>query len=118
MTTGLSLKDTVHHDESTSDHADDNDNGADMHSGDSTDEAIVVSTLGHSDNTEPPVSSLPVLTQHAGLCPNARNSQKQKYTCESDFTTTRRRKTQKSRRRTKSSVVTAIRGKHSQLIIS
>jgi hypothetical protein len=133
------VSDTVYHDESTSDHADDSDHRAAMDSGDSADEAIVVSTLCHSDNTEPPVSSPPALTQHAGLCPNARNSQKRKYTCESDFTaqaraslsspvavleadsihhTTRRRRTQKSSSRMKSSVVTAIRGKHSQLITS
>jgi hypothetical protein len=80
------VKNTVYHDESTSDHADDNDHGADMDSGDSADEAIVVSALCHGDNTESPVSSLPALTQHAGLCPNARNSQKRKYTCGSDFT--------------------------------
>jgi hypothetical protein len=85
------------------------------------------------------VSSFPALTQHAGLCPNARNSQKRNYTCESDFTararasmsspvaaleadsihhTTRRRRTQKSSRRMKSSVAATIRGKHSQLIIA
>ncbi len=85
------------------------------------------------------MSSLPAFTQHAGLCPDARNSQKRKYTCESDFTararasmsfpvaaleadsihhTTCRRRTKKSSRRMKSSVVTAIRGKHSQHITS
>jgi hypothetical protein len=82
------------------------------------------------------VSSLPALTQPVGLCPTARNSQKRKYTCESDLTervrasmsspvtaleedsihyTTRRHRSQKSSRRVKSSVVTAIRGKRGQL---
>ncbi len=114
-------KDAVHQDESTSDHADDSDHGAALDSGDSADEAIVVSTLCHGDNTEPPVSSLPASTQHARLCPNARNSQKRKYTCKGDFAvraraslsspaaapeadsmrhTTCRRRTQKSSRRT------------------
>jgi ribonuclease HI len=130
------VQNTGYHDDSTSDHADDNDHGADTDSGDSADEAIVVSTLCRGDNTKPPVSSLPALTQPAGLCPTARNSQKRKYTCESDLTeqarasmsfpvaaleedsmrsTTRRHRSQKSNRRVKSSVVTAIRGKRGQL---
>jgi hypothetical protein len=125
-------KDIVYHDEFTSDHADDSHHGAAMDSGDSTEEAIVVSALCHGENTE---SSLPAFTQHAGLCPNARNSQKRKYTCESDFTAraraslsspvaaleadsihhiTRRHRTQKSSKSMQSSVVTKIRGKHSQ----
>jgi hypothetical protein len=99
----------------------------------------LASTLCHGDNTEPPVPSLHAFTQHARLCPHARNSQKRKYTCESDVTvrakaslsspaaaleadsihhTTRRRRTQKSSRRMKSSVGTTIRGNYSQLITS
>jgi hypothetical protein len=79
-------KDAVCHDEYTSDHADGSNNRATLDSGDSADEAILARTLCHGDNTEPPVSSLHAFTQHARLCPNARNSQKRKYTCESDFT--------------------------------
>lgn len=110
------------------------DNGAALDACDSADEAILASTLCHGDNMEPPVSSLHAFTQHARLCPNASNSQKRKFTCESDFTvraraflssqaaaleadsiyhTTRRRRTRKSSRR-----ISEIRGKHSQLITS
>jgi hypothetical protein len=60
------VQNTVYHDDSTSDHADDNDHGADMDSGDSADGAIVVSTLCRGDNTKPPVSSLPARGRGCG----------------------------------------------------
>jgi hypothetical protein len=135
-------KDAACHEESTSDHADGNDNGAALDSGDSADEAILASTLCHSYNTEPPVPSLRAFTQHTpdcvltlatvrnGIIPAKAIPQcERRLLCPPQQQLWKRTPyitphvvaglgAQKSSRRTKSSLGTTIRGKHSRLITS